>query len=458
MKSGMHTVLAYESNPESQNSIKNALSGSSQVIFHADPKSLQRDISKKQYDIIFMSINPDESSIFKLLKRTRKLTPRTPIIITCKSEKAELVVAAIKLGAYDFIAKPFSSARIQLVTQRALKQRELQYEIEYLRGKQNTIYDFDKLVGESHDFKKIIGSLKKFAKTDSTILISGKTGTGKSFISGSIHYNSPRRNKPFLKINCANIPEALLESELFGHEKGSFTGADKLRIGRFEQANGGSIFLDEIGEISPEIQTKLLRVLEEKSFERIGGNKTIHVDVRVIAATNKNLTKQISLGHFREDLYYRINVLPIQLPTLKNRQQCIEPLSAILLQKACSSLKKKIDGFSPAAMSIIKNYDWPGNIRQLANTIERAAILEDSSKIHPVAISIPDHRHMIQPELEETFEPLEVHEKELIVQALEDNLWVQKNAAKKLGISPRALNYKINKFNITHPNWRKNKS
>jgi DNA-binding NtrC family response regulator len=452
-----YNVLAYETLPESQESIKNALSSASEIIFHTDPKSFQHNIEKKQYDIIIMDINPDNSSMFQLLKKTHRQTPRTPIIVTCKSERAELIVAAIKLGAYDFIAKPFSPARFQLVVQRALKQRELQYEIEYLRGKQNTIYNLNKLVGESPSFKKIIASLEKFAQTDSTILISGKTGTGKSFLSGSIHYNSPRRNKPFLKINCANIPEALLESELFGHEKGSFTGADKQRIGRFEQANGGTIFLDEIGEISPEIQTKLLRVLEEKAFERIGGNKTIHVDVRVIAATNKNLTKQIALGQFREDLYYRINVLPIQLPSLKNRQQCIGPLSDVLLQKACVSLKKKIQGFSPAAMSIIKNYEWPGNIRQLANTIERAAILEDGELIQPEAISIPDHRHMVQPELEETFEPLEVHEKELIIQALEDNLWVQKNAAKKLGISPRALNYKINKFNITHPNWRKNK-
>jgi len=457
MKSSKFTVLAYESLPESREAIESALADKSKIIFHTNPKSFQVDIEKKHHDIIFMNINPDNKSTFQLLKKTHKKTPKTPIIITCQSERAELVVAAIKLGAYDFIAKPFSSARVQLVAQRALKQRELEYEIEYLRGKQNTIYNLDKLVGESPEFKKIIASLEKFAKTDSTILISGKTGTGKSFISGSIHYNSPRRNKPFLKINCANIPEALLESELFGHERGSFTGAEKLRIGRFEQANGGTIFLDEIGEITPEIQTKLLRVLEEKSFERIGGNKTIHVDVRVIAATNKNLTKQISLGLFREDLYYRINVLPIQLPSLKNRPECIAPLSEVLLKKACTSLKKKIDGFSPAAMAIIKNYEWPGNIRQLANTIERAAILEDSLLINPEAISIPDHRHMVQPELEETFEPLEVHEKELIIQALKDNLWVQKNAAAKLGISPRALNYKINKFNITHPNWRRNK-
>ncbi len=457
MKSSHHTILVYESSSQSREAIGKALSGESKIVFQADPRSFLRELKRRHYDIIFIDINPDSNSTFELLKKTNHQAVGTPIIITSKSERAELVVAAIKLGAYDYIAKPFSAARVQLAVARALKQRELQYEVEYLRGKQSTIYDLNKLVGESPRFKEIIISLKKFAQTDSTILISGKTGTGKSFISGSIHYNSPRRNKPFIKINCANLPASLLESELFGHEKGAFTGADKQRIGRFEQANGGTIFLDEIGEINLEIQTKLLRVLEEKSFERIGGNRTINVDVRVIAATNKNLTKQISLGLFREDLYYRINVLPIQLPALKDRQECLAPLSQVLLNKACSSLKKKIEGFAPATMAVIRKYDWPGNIRQLANTIERAVILEDSSLIQPEAIAIPDHRQTIPDKPQERFEPLETHEKELIIEALQEHHWVQKNAAAKLGISPRVLNYKITKFKITHPNWRKNK-
>ncbi len=458
MKENKYNVLAYEWLPDSRKNIAKALGGSSDIVFHNDPKSFQREMNKKQFDVIFMNVRPDNHSTFQLLKKTHDQTPYTPIIITSKTEKAELIVQAIKMGAYDFIAKPFSPTRIQLVVQNALKQREMQNEIDYLRRRQDIVYNFDAIVAETPVFKNIITSLKKFAITDSTILITGDTGTGKSFISGSIHYNSPRKKKPFIKINCANIPESLLESELFGHEKGSFTGADKQRIGRFEQANGGTIFLDEIGEIPLEIQAKLLRVLEEKAFERVGGNKTVHVDVRIIAATNKDLPAQISAGRFREDLYYRINVLPVELPPLRERPQCIEPLAYRLLENTCAELKKKITRFSPGAMAILRNYHWPGNIRQLANTIERAVILEEGQIIETASIQIPDfHTPMASPARVTVCEPLETHEKELIIKALEESLWVQKNAAKRLGISPRALNYKINKFNITHPNWRKNR-
>ena len=432
------------------------MSDTSEICFQTDPKSFELELAKKEYDVIFMNVKPNNASTFKLLKKTHSQLPYTPIIMTSKSEQTELVVEAIKLGAYDFISTPFSKTRVQLTVQRAMQQRELSNEIDYLRRSQDIVYDFNGIVANSPSFQRIIASLKKFAITDSTILLTGKTGTGKSFLSGSIHFNSHRRNSPFVKINCTNIPETLLESELFGHEKGSFTGAEKLRIGRFEQANGGTIFLDEIGEIPLEIQTKLLRVLEEKAFERVGGNKSIEVDVRIIAATNKTLEEQIAAGKFREDLYYRINVLPVNLPTLQDRPLCIEPLAYKLLDQSCATLKKRINSFSPDSLAIIKSYNWPGNIRQLANTIERAVILEDSDSIESESIQIPDF-HQPTHQFRRTSEPLETQEKELILRALEENLWVQKNAAKQLGISPRALNYKVNKFGITHPNWRKNK-
>jgi len=450
------TVLAYESIDDHIKSLSQALSDTSEICFQTDPKSFELELAKKEYDVIFMNVKPNNASTFKLLKKTRSQLPYTPIIMTSKSEQTELVVEAIKLGAYDFISTPFSKTRVQLTVQRAMQQRELSNEIDYLRRSQDIVYDFDGIVADSPSFQQIIARLKKFAITDSTILLTGKTGTGKSFLSGSIHFNSHRRNSPFIKINCTNIPETLLESELFGHEKGSFTGAEKLRIGRFEQANGGTIFLDEIGEIPLEIQTKLLRVLEEKAFERVGGNKTIEVDVRIIAATNKTLEEQIAAGRFREDLYYRINVLPVNLPTLQDRPLCIEPLAYKLLDQSCATLKKRINSFSPDSLAIIKSYNWPGNIRQLANTIERAVILEDSDSIESESIQIPDF-HQPTHQSRRTSEPLETQEKELILRALEENLWVQKNAAKQLGISPRALNYKVNKFGITHPNWRKNK-
>lgn len=455
MATNKYSILVYKCLDECSSNLKEALEEMAQLIFINDPKSFKLELKKSHYDVIILSVPPNDKSPFSLLKHSIKQLPFTPVIFTSKSDKPEFIVEAVKNGAYDFIIQPFSTAKLQLAVKRAIQQRELRNEIDYLRGKQDIIYNFDMIVAKSPSIKKVISSLKKFSGTDSTILITGDTGTGKSFLSGSIHYNSHRRNHPFIKINCSNIPESLLESELFGHEKGSFTGAEKQRIGRFEQANGGTIFLDEIGEINMEIQSKLLRVLEEKSFERVGGNKTITVDVRVIAATNKDLGKQIAQGKFREDLFYRINVLPIHLPALKERPACIEPLSMVLLKKGCAALKKKIKGFTPTAMEIIQSYTWPGNIRQLTNTIERAIILEEDDIIGPDSISIPNfHQPTIPPG---STEPLIAHEKELILRSLKDNLWVQKNAAKRLGISPRALNYKIKKFGITHPNWRKNR-
>ncbi|HBI14189.1 MAG TPA: sigma-54-dependent Fis family transcriptional regulator [Desulfobulbaceae bacterium] len=450
-----YSILVYECHDDCQNSLDNALGDMARLIFLNNQKLYMQEIDRNHFDVIILNITPNKPNRFFLLKHTRDQLPFTPIVVTSKFELTELIVQSIKLGAYDFVSQPFSPAKMRLVVQKAIKQRELENEIDYLRGRQDIIYDFSMIVAESPSIKKVVNSLIKFAGTDSTILITGDTGTGKSFLSGSIHYNSPRRNKPFIKINCDNIPERLLESELFGHEKNAFPGSDKQRIGRLEQANGGTIFLDEIGEMSLAMQSKLLRVLEDKSFERVGGNRTITVDVRVIAATNKDLGRQIDLHKFREDLFYRINVLPVHLPPLRERFECIEPLSKILLKKGCGALKKKISGFKPMAIEIIKSYDWPGNIRQLSNTIERAIILEETETVGPESISIPNfHTPTIPPD---SYEPLATHEKELILRALKDNLWVQKNAARRLGISPRALNYKVKKFEITHPNWRKNR-
>jgi DNA-binding NtrC family response regulator len=372
-------------------------------------------------------------------------------------------------GASDFLIHPLTFTRINIAVDKAIQIRDQRFEIAYHRRKQDVVYDFKDVVAHSQGMKLILRSLERFAKTDSTILITGDTGTGKSFLSGTVHFNSPRHKKPFVKINCANIPEDLLESELFGHEKGAFTGADKQRIGRFEQAGGGTIFLDEIGEMNLRLQTKLLRVLEEKSFERVGGNKTIYSDVRIIAATNKDLVGQVEKGFFREDLYYRINVLPVSLPSLKERRACILPLAELLLKKCCASMHRDIVGFTEKARALIQEYSWPGNIRQLANTIERAVILEDDRRVHSYNLALPEK--MVPPPREarvsrvteeggqqtDLSESLAEQEKELILRTLEECLWVQKSAAAKLGISPRALNYKIGKLSITHRHWRRNK-
>ncbi len=463
----MYNILVYGSGQEVNLLMESALQGTGHLTFKSDRKEFQDEMNEYQYDLVFLDIEPSERKGLDLVEDTHKKSPYTPIIITSSSEKAELVVRAMSNGACDFLVHPVSKERITMALERAIEIRDQRFEIDYLRRNQDVVYDFKEVVAYSSCMKDILKRLERFSRTDSTILITGDTGTGKSFLSGTVHFNSPRKKKPFVKINCANIPENLLESELFGHEKGAFTGADKQRIGRFEQANGGTMFLDEIGEISLGLQTKLLRVLEEKAFERVGGNKTIHADVRVIAATNKDLSRQIEAGLFREDLYYRINVLPIRLPSLKERDKCIIPLANILLNKFCKSLKRRdITGFSHKALQSIQAYEWPGNIRQLANTIERAVILEDDSLIHEENLSLPTIRKHDPAEVKDftlpfkepvADESLSGQEKDLILRILEDCLWVQKDAAVKLGLSPRALNYRIRKLGITHPHWRRNK-
>ncbi|NLX19244.1 MAG: sigma-54-dependent Fis family transcriptional regulator [Desulfobulbus sp.] len=451
-------LLAYEFSPESQRNVESALGGQFELNFQHDLRSFQNEINKKIYDTIFLNFQPEnESKILGILDKIHDQSPSTPIVVVCEPEAEILLDKLTDSDLYDILNLPLSPARIKRTVRQVLQRRQQENELAYLRRTQDIVYSFDHIVAESETFRSVIKNLQKFASTDATILITGSTGTGKSFLSATVHYNSPRRKQPFIKINCVNIPETLLESELFGHEKGSFTGADKQRIGRFEQADGGTIFLDEIGEISLEIQAKLLRVLEDKSFERVGGNKTIKVDIRLIAATNKDLPTLIAQGKFREDLYYRISVLPVHLPDLKDRARCLPALAMRLLEKSTTSLNKgNITGFTPEAMAMIQGYDWPGNIRQLGNTIERAVILEEETLIGLQSIHIPELRHP-SPVLTQNTESLEMHERELILKALAENLWVQKDTARCLGISPRVLNYKIKKFGITHQNWRKNK-
>ncbi len=467
----MHKILIYDSLKVTSNSLISALQDRCELTCIADENEFQAEIKVRQFDLIFLDIDTSEGQSMALLGQIHNMDPFLPIIMVSATEKAETIVQAMNEGASDFLIQPISSTRINIAVDKAIQIRDQRFEIAYHRRKQDVVYDFKDVVAYSHVMQQILKSLERFAKTDSTILITGDTGTGKSFLSGTVHFNSLRRKKPFVKINCANIPEDLLESELFGHEKGAFTGADKQRIGRFEQASGGTIFLDEIGEMNIRLQTKLLRVLEEKSFERVGGNKTIYSDVRIIAATNKDLVGQVEKGLFREDLYYRINVLPVALPSLRERSACILPLAELLLKKCCTSMHRDIHGFTENARNLIQGYHWPGNIRQLANTIERAVILEDDRRVHSYNLALPEkvsrqrlERDMSQEAREdsgrtasELTDSLADQEKELVLRALEDCLWVQKSAALKLGISPRALNYKISKLKITHPHWRRNK-
>lgn len=341
-------------------------------------------------------------------------------------------------------------------------------DLEHSLGK-NFGFDYHyPLVSRSPEIKEIFSLIKKVAKSNATILIQGETGTGKELIAGLIQFVSNRADKPYVKVNCAALPENLLESELFGHEKGAFTGAYQTRIGKFEQADGGTLFLDEIGDMHLSTQAKILRVLQDQTFNRLGGNRTIDVDVRVIVATNKDLWHEIEMGNFRADLYYRLNVVTLHIPPLRKRREDIVLIAEFFRRKIAREVRKKVRSFSAETIDLLKNHSWPGNIRELKNLVERAVLVaEDGQEITPKDLSMSgkdyfaaggkDRRRSSDGELLslDTLN-LEAIEKEAILRALEMRNWVQKDAAQLLAISPRALNYKINYHNITHPTWKKN--
>jgi len=411
-------------------------------------------LEKEAFDAIVVSIESNYDDNIRTLKE--RVPPNTPVLVVSEQIKTDTVVQAIRAGAFDFIVKPYTSTRIRIAVEQAVENRSLRHEIDYLRRTQDIDYDFNRIIAASPAMGKVIATLRRIADSEATILMTGETGTGKSMLSGTVHFNSRRRAKPFIKINCANIPETLLESELFGHERGAFTGATKTRTGRLEQANGGTVFLDEIGELTAALQAKLLRVLEEKCFERLGGNQTIRTDIRIIAATNRNLEANVEAGAFREDLYYRINVLRVHLPPLRERPECIDPLSNYLLHKICRELKRDFNGFAPGVTELFKRHHWPGNVRELSNAIERAVLLEESSQITVENISLSG----FPPRTESTSKPLkdlEESEKDLLMEALRISQWVQKDAASRLGVTARKLNYMIKKHGITHSRWRKNR-
>ncbi len=415
-------------------------------------------LAEEAFSAIVLDLQDNGSDMVNILQTLKQLSPNTPIVVIGRPHDTQLIVSAIKAGAFDFVTRPCPPEKIKLSVHQALETRSLKNEIDYLRREQDAVYDVNRIIAVSPAMQNVIKTIKRLAHTDSTILVTGETGTGKSFLSGNIHFNSPRRSKPFIGVNCANIPETLLESELFGHDKGAFTGADKIRTGRFEQAAGGTIFLDEFCELGLSLQVKLLRAIEEKSFERLGSNKTIQADTRIIAATNRDIEALVRTGNFREDLYYRINVLRIHLPPLRERVECIEPLAHYLLGKLSRSVKRKIKSFDPDVIEMFRQYPWPGNIRQLSNTVERAILLEDDVVIRPESISLPDFEVKVSENIQAVGLRLsEDQEKDMISSALEENLWIQKDAAHQLGITPRALNYRIKKLGITHSRWRKNK-
>src|ERR671918_709290 len=415
-----------------------------------------------QYDVVLSDLKMGGSDGMDVLRTAKALHPTSAVILMTAFGSVHTAVEAMKIGAFDYVQKPFEIEEMELKVEKAIEHRRLKHEIEYLRHTQQDIYDFDRIVGASGALQSVPAIVKKVAKSNSTVLIRGETGTGKELIAGAIHHNSLRAARNFVKVNCAALQENLLESELFGHEKGAFTGADKQRIGRFEQADGGTLFLDEIGDMSANTQAKILRVLQEHEFERLGGTRTIKVDVRLIAATNRDLTTMVESGHFREDLYYRLNVVTIEMPPLRERKEDVAALAGFFIKRFSGELKKKMDGLEPDALKLLMRYQWPGNIRELENAIERAMLLADGTHIAIEDLRLGDQSSSGAPretasiiKIPPTGIPLEEIERLALVEALKMSNWVQKDAAELLAISPRVMNYKIKTLGIEFPRGRR---
>ena len=413
------------------------------------------------FDVVIFDVDALDAPPESLIRVVRENNNRAVVIAMSEKAKFDEAIRAIREGASDFILKPINLAELEIKVDKGIELKHLNQEGQVLRGERALIYKTKNFIGRSPGIRKVLALVEKVATSSSSVILVGETGTGKELLAGAIHYNSPRARSAFVRVNCATLPDTLLESELFGHERGAFTGAEKLRIGRFEQANGGSIFLDEVADVTLPTQAKLLRVLQEREFERLGSNRTIRVDVRIIAATNKDLTKEIEEGRFREDLYYRLNVVTITIPPLREREGDIEPLASFFLHKFSQTLNKHMKKIDPAAMRLLKGYRWPGNIRELENTMERAVLMAETDTITPEDLSLP-----FKPDVKTSQTAIRIPsgglqwedmEKDLIVQALSMSGWVQKEAARLLGLSTRVLNYKIKQFGITHSTWKQNK-
>jgi len=416
----------------------------------SDGKEALRIFKEELFHVVILDIKLPGMDGIEVLSRIKEESPETPVVIMTGFASIESAVDALKSGAFDYLSKPFTPEELRISVRKALENRKIFFEEIYLRKELERQTKFDMVLGKSEGMKKVIDIVKRVSPSESTVLITGESGTGKELIAREIHKHSLRRNAPFVVVDCGALVETLFESELFGHVKGSFTGAHVTKHGRFEVANGGTIFLDEISNISLRIQAKLLRIIQEREVMRIGSSKPIKVDVRLIAATNENLAECVKNGKFREDLFYRLSVVPLHLPPLRDRKEDIPLLIDHFLTKYNKRTKKQINKVNHDILKALMEYDWPGNIRELENTIERAVVLSKSDKIELDALvyhGISSGSSLLSP-INGTYRSLEEVEKEHIKTVLHARHGNKSQAAKVLGIDRKTLITKIKKYHI----------
>ena len=425
-----------------------------------DGQKAEEVLRKKTFEMVISDLQMPHITGLELLKIVKENYPNTLFMLITAFGTTETAVDAMKMGAYDYITKPFKLDEVRINISNALKSKTLENENISLKRELTKEYSFQNLVGNSAAMHQVYDLIKRVSDSPTNILITGESGTGKEMVAKAIHYNGILKDKPFISVNCGAIPESLMESEMFGHKKGSFTGAIADKPGLFEAADGGTLFLDEVGELPLTIQVKLLRSIQERIVRRVGSNDDTHVTVRIIAATNRDLEEMVKLGTFRQDLYYRLNVIQIRSPALRERRDDVPVLAKFFLKKYNERLNKNISGISQDALALLKNYDYPGNVRELENIIERTIALEAGASILPESLppfvkTSSGRREMVSSEgIEITEEGVDLDkiigqiEKELIVKAIHAANGIKKRAAKLLGITFRSMRYRVEKYNL----------